>query len=238
MAKQPKVKRLYLGFGDAYVPPVVPPVYVCTYALGLTNGQAISLGATGALTAVDQTVSYTIVGGLGAGVSYYQTTDISDPQTFSTVAGKNVVEFVFTTEAITTAGIANNAVKVINAGTSADVIVIGIDSADGTHSLYVTTNAGGSVYSDAIAVGTNTVGLEMDSATGKIKVKVNGSYITLSDDSYTGAAACILLIAMGETASVDAANADKVFSIAMRTSSSDFTQSYTTGHTDICGNPV
>jgi len=240
VAKQPKVKRLYLGFGDAYVPPVVPEIG-CTYVFSMTNAQALGIGLSGVIPSTGQVATYTTVSGLGVEGNYAAGPDLEAPQTFALSTGTTVVEAEFVTPNIST----DNAAVGISIGlydmaTMARVVGFSILSGGVTYGdSLVAYNGNTAVYtSSTLASTTNVVGFEMNATAGTFKVILNGSELTLSDSTFTDVASVGIIVTAVETVGLDAGDADKGFVLTLRTASAALTQTYASGAVDVCGNPI
>lgn len=240
MAKQPKVKRLYLGFGDAYVPPVVPEIG-CTYVFSMTNAQALGIGLAGVIPSVVQTATYTVQGALGTEQNWATGPDLADIQSFPLVTGKTVfeVELITPTLASASAGVSLG-IGVHNADTFAPIASISI--ARGGYfvgsDLVQVNNVSTSVYTGTTASNTNVVGFELDADANTVTVKFNGSDLTLSNNVISDVANACVIVTILETAGVEAGDVGKQFVLELRTSASAITQTYSSGAIDVCGNPI
>ena len=237
MAKQPKVKRLYLGFGDAYVPPS-PPVVACLYPFLMTDAQAIGAGLAGAIPATGQVATYTTIGALGADANRATGPDLALIQSFPLTTGKTVFEAELVTPTLVSASAGVSlGIGVHNADTFAPIASMSI--ARGGYfagsDLAQVNNAGVSVYTGTTASNTNVIGFELDADANTVTVKFNGTDLTLSSNTMADVANACIIVTLLETAGVEAGDVGKQFVCTLRTDASTITQTYSSGAVTVCG---
>jgi len=243
VAKQPKVKRLYLGFGDAYVPPVIPPAISCAFPLDATPEELVTLGlaSKAVMTNEEQTGTYTYQGGLASSYSVgaapagvLATTSLIG---FST--GNKMFEVGFAVDALVgtntpPASVTARAQCFNSAGMDGLFIVVKANDT-GNYITSLVTILGGSttLAYESAATPTHPATLAVGVSAGVLSAWADGVPLVLlataasTDDMFP-------LLTIAETPSLDATNAGRTASVTIRTDASTFLHSYP-GWTDPCG---
>lgn len=223
--------------------PAAPAPASCAQPLGATEAEVQGLGFDGRLTLADadQTGLLTAVGGVDRQLAAFPTNPLTSPATFSLVAGKRVIEWLFTAPLLAEAGQVDLSVLVTNVagGTPLSINVRRYPGQpDAECDLQVTVN-GSTRFSGAVALTGDSlvVGAEFDAAAGTLQVKAGGTFLTLSSSAYTGTAQTVHAMSICEYG-LTGVDVGTVYSVTARTAASDISQAYGTGATDLCGNAL
>lgn len=215
----------------------LPALIACLYSFNSDDAAAISFGLDGA---VDMTASQTgRVVIQGGSISEQR---ISTDSTFSTVdftTGTKVVELYCTSTAPAIAsipGIASIGLQLIDlSGPFIRARASYVISDDG---LGVLVSGNGGAFLGSAVVGTaSTIGMEIDADAGTFRVIVDGTPVTLSDDTFiTGN--MILGLLTSESTVDQAGDVGITLTAVVRTDAADITQTYAVGATTICGDTL
>lgn len=215
-----------------------PNPLACAYPLAATSSEVIALGAAGrlALSNGQQTGTYTAAG-INQTYAAFPTTPTS-PATIDLATGKKVIEFHFVPGSIgVVEGGQIDQDGYVSTSALSTIAAVRLRTDQNGYSLLVFRGAS-TVASQSISLvgGAVTAGIEFDSAAGTFRVIANGSVVSLSNDTYTGQPATVVLTT--DEAAVDSSNVGETYATTARTAVNVISQTYGASATDCCGNPI
>lgn len=226
----------------------------CAYPMNATQADIDALYGPGSgvtpipVSNAGKTATFTPVTALAAGRLGLQfNAPFAFP--FDTTTGKKVfeIEFVFDAgglESTAVGAFINSGFRLVTVDDKG--ISATLEQRLGTTSLTIATSpVSGSPIETVIPAVTSpcVIGFCMDSATSALTIIHNGSPVTptAGGDVYVPYAALLYVLRSLETGgaeALDAADADKTIMTTVRLAAVDITQTYPSGATDMCGNPV
>jgi len=233
VAKQPKVKRLYLGFGDAYVPPAIS----CAYPLDASSAELITDGFLGKLAMNGDEQTGTLALDSGYQVYGMSVSGIEAGASIPFNSGAVAVETQFTLPTITgTTGNLQAGISFYESGVSplsvSEFDISLFADAAGSISQTVTIN-NSLVYSGVPSSGSVRCGIRVD--TGVLRVWFDGIEASLASSALPDVA-MIPVSFIQKADGLDAADTGKTASIQLITNATSMTSPFPMGTTDPCGN--
>lgn len=212
-----------------------PPVG-CTYAFNSDDAAAVSFGFDGAVDMTGPQAARHIVQGGGIAEDLFSTNSA-----FATVdytVGTKAIEFLFGSSAaslVSSPAVASIGFSVIDP--SVPEILAGVSYWVTPSGIEVNVSRAGSLVGTVTAGTSSTVGFEIDADAGAFIVTVDGTPVTLSNDSITPGN-LVLAMRSGEQNVTNIADVGITLTAEVRIAALDITQTYSPGATDICDNAL
>lgn len=222
------------GFGGTREDAPVGP-FVCAYVIDSNDALAIGFGLDGAVDMTGPQVGQVVA--QGGSISETRLSSSSSLAEVDFTSGKTVVEMlVESTTPTLVAGQLAADLRLVDMSIPNFVAGIRI-LVTSTGANFVVSRAGGA----AVATGSTTLpctaGIEVDADTGTFRAIINDVDIALSNDAIA-VNQFIIALQTAESLISDAGDVGEIVTGTVRTSASDFTNTYAAGAKDVCGNTI